>query len=93
MKNFNVLHPSYTYDIIRAYKQNVPTGKKIIMGEIGFKFVAPEDSLLQQENLRRAKGPPMLLWMTPRCLFTTPCMAQTWLMRLSKQSMPDIPAQ
>lgn len=48
---------AYT-DIIRAYKQNVPTGKKIIMGEIGFKFVAPEDSLLQQENLRRAKGTP-----------------------------------
>lgn len=28
------------------------------MGEIGFKFVAPEDSLFQQENLRRAEAKP-----------------------------------
>ncbi|GAA6359711.1 hypothetical protein [Bacteroides uniformis] len=48
---------AYT-DIIRAYKQSVPADKKIVMGEIGFKFVAPEDSLFQQENLRRAEAKP-----------------------------------
>lgn len=46
---------AYT-DIIRAYKQSVPADKKIVMGEIGFKFVAPEDSLFLQENLRRAEA-------------------------------------
>ena len=33
-------------------------GKKIVMGEIGFKFVEPADSLLQAENLRRAAAHP-----------------------------------
>lgn len=48
---------AYT-DIICAYKQSIPADKKIVMGEIGFKFVAPEDSLFQQENLRRAMAKP-----------------------------------
>lgn len=42
--------------IIRAYQQNVPKGKKIVMGEIGFKFVEKADSLYQQENKRRIKA-------------------------------------
>lgn len=43
-------------EIIRAYKDKVPAGKKIVMGEIGFKFVKDADSLLQKENIRRAKA-------------------------------------
>lgn len=45
-------------DIIRAYKQFVPQDKKIVMGEIGFKFVEPADSLYLRENLRRAEAKP-----------------------------------
>lgn len=40
--------------IIRAYKDAVPMGRQIVMGEVGLKFVEPADSLYQQENLRRA---------------------------------------
>ncbi len=40
-------------EIIRAYRENVPEGKKIVMGEIGFKFVEEADSLYQKENRRR----------------------------------------
>ncbi len=40
-------------EIIRAYKKNVPSGKKIVMGEIGFKYIEPEDEKYQQENVRR----------------------------------------
>ncbi len=45
-------------DIISAYKANVPAGKKIVMGEIGLKFVTREDSLLNRENIRRARAKP-----------------------------------
>jgi len=45
-------------DIIRAYKERVPDGKKIVMGEIGLKFVSKEDSLLRRENIRRAESKP-----------------------------------
>lgn len=44
--------------IIRAYKDAVPQGHKIVMGEVGLKFVEPVDSLYQQENLRRAAARP-----------------------------------
>jgi len=43
-------------DIISAYKKGVPEGKKIVMGEIGFKFVEKADSLYNNENIRRAKA-------------------------------------
>jgi len=43
-------------EIISAYKKGVPEGKKIVMGEIGFKFVEKADSLYNQENIRRAKA-------------------------------------
>lgn len=43
-------------EIIRAYKEEVPEGKKIVMGEIGFKFVEEQDSLLRKENIRRAEA-------------------------------------
>lgn len=45
-------------DIIRAYREKVPSGKKIVMGEIGFKFVEEEDSLYLHENRRRAEAAP-----------------------------------
>lgn len=41
-------------DIISAYKSQVPEGKKIVMGEIGIKFVEAADSLYNKENIRRA---------------------------------------
>ncbi|MCC8171989.1 MAG: hypothetical protein LIP00_09440 [Parabacteroides sp.] len=42
--------------ILSAYKNAVPNGKKIVMGEIGLKFVEEADSLYDQENTRRAKA-------------------------------------
>lgn len=44
--------------IIKAYKDASPKGKKIVMGEIGLKFVEPQDSIYKQENLRRAATKP-----------------------------------
>lgn len=44
--------------IIKAYRDATPSGRKIIMGEIGLKFVEPQDSLYQQEMLRRAAARP-----------------------------------
>lgn len=44
------------YDIIKAYRDCVPAGNKIIMGEIGLKYVAPEDKNLNDLNLSRAKS-------------------------------------
>jgi hypothetical protein len=43
-------------DIIRAYQNKIPVGKKIIMGEIGFKFVEQADEAFQKENIRRAQS-------------------------------------
>ena len=43
-------------DIIAAYKEKIPERKKIVMGEIGFKFVEKADSLYQKENIRRARS-------------------------------------
>lgn len=43
-------------DIITAYKNKIPEGKKMVMGEIGFKFVEKADSLYHKENIRRAKA-------------------------------------
>ena len=45
-------------DIIQAYKNVVPADKKIVMGEIGFKFVEPADSFYLNENVRRTKSKP-----------------------------------
>jgi hypothetical protein len=44
------------YDIIKAYRDCVPVGNKIIMGEIGLKYVAPEDKALNESNQSRAKS-------------------------------------
>jgi len=44
--------------ILKAYKDAVPAGKPIVMGEIGFKFVEKEDKALLNENIARAKAKP-----------------------------------
>lgn len=43
-------------NVLAAYRKSVPEGKKIVMGEIGFKFVEETDSLYLQENKRRAEA-------------------------------------
>ncbi|WP_223089148.1 hypothetical protein [Zunongwangia sp. SCSIO 43204] len=45
-------------NIIRAYREAAPHNVPMIMGEIGFKFVEPEDSIYQKENIHRAKAKP-----------------------------------
>ena len=42
--------------IIQAYKSKVPKGEKIVMGEIGLKFVEKADSTYNKENINRAKS-------------------------------------
>lgn len=44
--------------ILKAYKEAVPVGKPIVMGEIGFKFVEKHDEGLMNENIVRAKAKP-----------------------------------
>ncbi|MDP5200364.1 cellulase family glycosylhydrolase [Flavobacterium sp. DG2-3] len=44
--------------ILKAYKDAVPKGKPIVMGEIGFKFVEKHDEALMNENIERAKAKP-----------------------------------
>lgn len=43
---------------LKALRDAVPEGKTIILGEAGFKYEHPEDSLLQKENLARASAHP-----------------------------------
>lgn len=43
---------------LRKLRSLVPEGKKMILGEAGFKYENPEDSLLLKENLRRADEHP-----------------------------------
>lgn len=43
---------------LESLRSLVPQGKRIILGEAGFKYENPEDSLLQKENLRRAENHP-----------------------------------
>ncbi|MDR0542795.1 MAG: hypothetical protein LBH19_11390 [Dysgonamonadaceae bacterium] len=44
--------------ILAEYKQAVPAGKKIVLGEAGFKYGQPADSLLMQEYNRRTENHP-----------------------------------
>ncbi|GHT12101.1 hypothetical protein FACS189426_14950 [Bacteroidia bacterium] len=44
--------------ILAKYKQQVPPGKKILLGEAGFKYDKPADSLLMKEYLRRVIDHP-----------------------------------
>lgn len=41
-------------NIIKAYRKAAPLSKKMVMGEVGLKFVEPVDSLYMQESQRRA---------------------------------------
>lgn len=43
---------------LRRIRAEVPAGKKLILGEAGYKYSAPEDSLLKAEYLRRVEGHP-----------------------------------
>lgn len=44
---------------LESYRQAVPEGKKIILGEAGFKYDGdPRDAELQKTNMERAKGHP-----------------------------------
>lgn len=44
------------YDIVKAYRDAAPAHKKIVMGEIGLKYVHPADSVRYDENIARAKA-------------------------------------
>lgn len=48
-------------EIIERYRQNVPEGKQIILGEAGYKYWRSEDSLLMAEYNRRALANPFTL--------------------------------
>ena len=41
---------------LKALRSLVPEGKRIILGEAGFKYENPEDSLLMNETMRRAEA-------------------------------------
>lgn len=43
---------------LRRIRAEVPAGKKLILGEAGYKYSAPEDSLLKAEYDRRVVGHP-----------------------------------
>lgn len=45
-------------EILKNLTAAVPEGKKILLGESGFKYYNPEDSLLQQEYDRRVEACP-----------------------------------
>lgn len=42
--------------IISAYKHYVPANNKIVMGEIGFKYLEQADSIYAKENMRRIEA-------------------------------------
>ncbi len=44
------------FDIVKAYRDAAPADRKIVMGEIGLKYVHPVDSALNKENIRRAQS-------------------------------------
>lgn len=68
LKDAVVLYDIHTYpskitvnsgkytQIIQAYKRHTPEEKKIVMGEIGFKYIEPEDSLFKKENIKRTEN-------------------------------------
>jgi len=48
---------NYSTELLK-YKQHVPIGKKIVLGEAGYKYWRTQDSLLMAEYNRRVKGHP-----------------------------------
>lgn len=49
-------------NIIRAYKEKVPAGKQIVMGEIGFKYIEKADSIYDKSNKKKIAAKP---WASP----------------------------
>jgi hypothetical protein len=45
-------------EILQHHKASVPEGKKILLGEAGYKYWREADSLLMKEYLRRVEGHP-----------------------------------
>ena len=45
-------------EILSRYKRHVPEGKKIVLGEAGYKYWRDADSLLMAEYNRRLEGHP-----------------------------------
>lgn len=45
-------------EILARYKQHIPEGKKIVLGEAGYKYWRNADSLLMAEYNRRVEGHP-----------------------------------
>lgn len=45
-------------EILARYKQHIPEGKKIVLGEAGYKYWREADSLLMAEYNRRVEGHP-----------------------------------
>ena len=45
-------------DILDRYKRHIPKGKKIVLGEAGYKYWRLPDSLLMREYNRRVEGHP-----------------------------------
>lgn len=54
---FNVRNREYS-KMIAAYKNEVPAGKKIVMGELGYKYGPSLDPALDNENKRRIASDP-----------------------------------
>jgi hypothetical protein len=46
---------------IKKYVDQVPDGKRIVLGESGYKYSAPEDSLLMAEQQKRIIGNPFTM--------------------------------
>jgi len=45
-------------EMIAAYRRAAPAGAKMVMGELGFKYIDPRDSLYEAENRRRIAAAP-----------------------------------
>ena len=43
-------------DIVKSYRDLVPEGRQMVMGEIGLKYVHPADSLLNVINIEKARN-------------------------------------
>jgi len=43
---------------IKKYAEQVPAGKKIVLGEAGYKYYKPEDSVLMAEHIKRSTNHP-----------------------------------
>lgn len=44
--------------VLQDIRRRVPANKKVVLGEAGYKYYQPEDSVLQREHMRRIEGHP-----------------------------------